>query len=83
MHISLVEKWHSNMGPNTEQHEADQDRVLADLSGQPTGLIRTITGRSDELLIVLWAGLKELRQRMRPKHLPTKQHRLWSQSPHH
>jgi len=35
------------------------------------------------LLIVLGAGLKEPGQRIRPKHIPTKQLRLWSQSPHH
>ena len=71
------------MVPNPNQHQADQDRALADLSGQPTGLFRSMTGRPGEFLIVLGAGLKELGQRMRPKHLPTKQHRLWNQSPHH
>lgn len=71
------------MVPNPYLHQADQDRMLAHLSGQRTSLMRPMVRKLDEFLIVLWTGLKQLGQRMRPKHIPTKQRRLWSQSPHH
>jgi hypothetical protein len=71
------------MVPNPAQHKADQNPELPDLSGQHTGLIHSLTRRHGVFSVLLGTGLKELGQRMRPKHLPTKQQRLWSQSPHH
>jgi hypothetical protein len=70
-------------GSKPAQHEADQHQELAELSGHPTGLMHAMAGRPGVFLLVLGAGLKELGQRMRPKPLPPKQRRLWSQSPHH
>ena len=71
------------MVPNPNQHEADQDRMLAHLSGQRTGLLRYMAGKIGVLLVVLVASLKQLGQRMRPHHIPSKHRGPWSQSPHH
>jgi hypothetical protein len=76
MLIAPVENRSDDLIPNPDQHQADQ-------FGQHMGVMHFMTGRPGEFLIVLGTGLKELGQRMRPKHLPTKQRRLWSQSPHH
>jgi hypothetical protein len=71
------------MVQNPDQHEADQNRILLHLFGQRTGLMRSMAGRPGVFLVVLGAGLKELGQRMRPNHIPTKHRGPWSQSPHH
>ena len=76
MLMSPAEKRSNDMIPNPYLHETDQDRALADLSGQRTGLMRYVAWRPGKFLIVLGAGLKEPGQRMRPKPIPTKQRRL-------
>jgi hypothetical protein len=70
------------MVPNPDQ-EVDQDWILAHLSGQHKSLMRYIARKFREFLIVLRTSLKQLGQRIMPKHPPTKQRSSWSQSPHH
>lgn len=71
------------MVPNLDQQQAGQDRVLALLSGQRTVLMRYMAGSPRVFSIMLWTGLKQLGQRMRTKHIPSKQPPTWRQSPHH
>jgi hypothetical protein len=77
------EKRSNDMVPNPYHHETDQKQMPAQLSRQHTSLMLYMAGKLAVFSIALGTGLKRFGQRMRQKHIPTKQRRPWSQSPHH
>jgi hypothetical protein len=71
------------MVPNLYNHEIDQERMLAHLSGEHASLMRENMARKlGVFLIVLGTSLKRLEQVMRPKQIPTKSMSSLG-SPHH